>query len=173
MTVADCPLPPQTAIDPRLVAGAAFVDAQQVALRRGSATTVDLFFAVFGHHPAWLKALLLLRHRVGAWCGLQGAATAEIVSPRRAARYSVGQRIGPWPIYHLGDHELVAGRDNRHLDFRVSVLRRAGGQGAWAVVSTVCVTHNTVGRLYLRAIAPLHRWGMRRLLQRASAAGRL
>ncbi len=173
MTVAPCPLPTDTALDRELVERAFFTDSYQVSLMHGSATVVDIFFAVFGHHPAWLKAVLLVRHRVGALLGLQAASTAEVMSSSRAASYRVGQHIGPWPIYFLGENELVAGRDNKHLDFRLSVLKLGSGQSAYAVVSTVCRTHNWFGRVYLQAISPFHKWGVQRLLQRASQAGRL
>lgn len=173
MTVAPCTLPVDTAIDQELVEGAFFTDSYRVPLTHGDPSVVDIFFAVFGHHPAWLKALLLLRHRVGAWFGLKAASTAEVLTPTRAESYRVGQNIGPWPIYFLGEGELVAGRDNRHLDFRLSVLKHSAGQANFAIVSTVCRTHNWFGRVYLRLVAPFHKWGVQRLLSRAAQAGRL
>jgi hypothetical protein len=173
MLVAPCDLPPDTALDRDLVEGACFTDSYRVPLTHGSATVVDIFFAVFGHHPGWLKAVLLVRHRVGAWFGLQAASTAEVMSPSRASSYQVGQHIGPWPIYFLSEGELVAGRDNKHLDFRLPVLKHGSGPSAAAVVSTVCRTHNAFGRVYLLAIAPFHKWGVQSLLRRASQAGRL
>lgn len=171
--VTPCPLPAGTAIDRALLDDATFADAYRIALANDDASVVDIFFAVFGHHPTWLKAMLLVRHRVGAWFGLQGASTADLLRPRRQARYRVGETIGPWPIHFLGDGELVAGRDNRHLDFRLSVLRCSGEPAPSAVISTVCRAHNRFGRLYLRAVAPFHVWGVQRLLRRAAQAGRL
>jgi hypothetical protein len=173
MTIAPCTLSTDTALDREFVEGAFFIDSYQVPLTCSSATVVDIFFAVFGHHPMWLKAMLLVRHRTGTLFGLQAASTSEVMSPSRAANYRVGQHIGPWPIYFLGERELVAGRDNRHLDFRMSVLKRGSDQSASAVVTTVCRAHNRFGRMYLRAIAPFHKWGVQRLLRRASEAGRL
>src|SRR5262249_17885963 len=119
------------------------------------------------------KAILLVRHRGGAWFGLEAASTAQIISPTRVANYRVGENIGPWPIYFLGEGELVAGRDNRHLDFRLSVLKQQTDRTAYAVVSTVCRTHNWFGRMYLLLVAPFHKWGIQRLLSRAARAGRL
>ena len=173
MSVAPCTLPANSALDRELVEGAFFTDSYRVALTHGDPGVVDIFFAVFGHHPVWLKAILLLRHRAGAWFGLKAATDAQVCNPARAQAYQVGQDIGPWPIYFLGEGELIAGRDNRHLDFRVSVLKGGTGQAAFAVVSTVCRTHNWFGRLYLRIIAPFHKWGVQRLLSRAAHAGRL
>ncbi len=173
MTVVPCRLPANTVLDRELLESAFFTDSYRVPLRHGDASVVDIFFAVFGHHPAWLKAILLVRHRVGSWFGLNAATTAQVMSPTRAESYRVGQDIGPWPIYFLGEGELVAGRDNKHLDFRLSVLKQSTDQTAYAVVSTVCHTHNWFGRMYLLFIAPFHKWGVQRLLSRAVRAGRL
>ena len=173
MNVAPCKLPAGSALDPGLIEAAFFTDSYRVPLKRAGAGVVDIFFAVFGHHPIWMKSILLARHRAGAWFGLNAATTAEIMSPARVPDYRVGANIGPWPIYFLGESELVAGRDDKHLDFRLSVLKHTADQTDYVVVSTVCRAHNWFGRMYLRLIAPFHIWGVQHLLLRAARAGRL
>jgi hypothetical protein len=173
MSVTACTLPADTVLDREFVDGAFFSDSYRVALRRGESSVVDIFFAVFGHHPTWLKVILLVRHRVGSWFGLKAASTAQVMDPTRSPSYRIGENIGPWPIYFLGENELVAGRDNKHLDFRMSVLKQSAGPAAYVVVSTVCRTHNRLGRVYLLLLAPLHKWGVQRLMSRAAQAGRL
>ncbi len=69
--------------------------------------------------------------------------------------------------------EIVAGRDNRHLDFRLSVMKVPHGGGTSVVVSTICTVHNAGGRIYLFFIAPFHKYGVRKLMATALAAGRL
>lgn len=76
-------------------------------------------------------------------------------------------------LFHLSDSELVAGRNNKHLDFRLSVLKELGGSSATVVVSTVCDVHNRFGKVYLFFIVPFHRWGVRKLLSNAMVAERL
>jgi hypothetical protein len=95
------------------------------------------------------------------------------MNPQIKRCYKVGDKIGPWPIFGLTEDELVAGRDNKHLDFRLSVLRETNGGSESAVISTVCTTHNAFGKLYLFFIVPFHKWGVQRLISRAMAAGRL
>ena len=63
------------------------------------------------------------------------------------ARYAVGEKIGPWPIFFLGAEELVAGRDNKHMDFRLSIMKVRDDSGPSVVVSTLCTVHNAFGRL--------------------------
>jgi hypothetical protein len=173
MPVEECDVPAASAIDRRVVDAAFFRDAYRTPLACADAGVTDIFFGVFGHHPPWMKRVLIVRNRLAVWCGLEAPTRAEIMCPAVKARYVAGDKIGPWPVFSLTETELVAGRDNRHLDFRLSVLKQTDGGAASAVISTVCTTHNAFGRLYLRVIIPFHRWGVRHLISRAIAAGRL
>ena len=170
---AECEVPEASALDRRVVAESCFRDAYRAPLGKPEASVVDIFFAVFGHHPGWMKRLLILRNRFAAAAGLETPRDAEILHPQRRPHYAVGDKIGPWPIFGLTATELIAGRDNKHLDFRLSVLREPAGSPPSAVISTVCTTHNRFGRVYLRCVIPFHRWGVQTLISRALAAGRL
>jgi hypothetical protein len=134
---------------------------------------VEIFFAIFGHHPGWMKLALIARNRVASFCGLDAPAASEIINPEVKSSYVVGEKIGVWPIFALTANEIVAGRNNKHLDFRLSVLREAGDESGSVVVSTLCTVHNRFGRVYLFFIVPFHRWGVQQLLSRAVIAGRL
>jgi Protein of unknown function (DUF2867) len=173
VSVVACEVPSLSVLDRNLIEGAFFHDSYRAPLSRAPASVVDVFFAIFGHHPKWMKAVLVFRNWLASRFGLEAPTTAEIMRPQVKASYSVGEKIGPWPIFHLTETELIAGRNNKHLDFRLSVLKEASGEGSSAVVSTVCTTHNTFGRLYLLLVIPFHKWGVRRLMSRALAQGRL
>jgi Protein of unknown function (DUF2867) len=173
MGIAACEVPALSVLDRRLIDAAFFHDSYRAPLSRPRAGVVEVFFAIFGHHPKWLKVVLVLRNRLASCFGLEVPTTAEIMRTQVKASYSVGEKIGPWPIFHLTDTELVAGRDNWHLDFRLSVLKEDSGGSSSAVVSTVCTTHNSFGKAYLVVVAPFHKWGVRRLMSRALAQGRL
>jgi hypothetical protein len=95
------------------------------------------------------------------------------MQPQQRQHFEVGDTIGPWPIYSLTVSELVAGRDNGHLDFSLSILRELEGPSAFAVVSTICVVHNGFGKAYLFFVDPLHRWGVKYIISRALPEGRL
>lgn len=142
-----------------------------LAVRHGAMP--GLFFAIFGHHPSWMKNALIARNRIAARCGLAVPADDEILTPLVQPHYAVGDRIGPWPIFHLSKDEIIAGRDNRHLDFRVSVLRRWDGTDGSVAVTTVCKPHHMGGKAYLALVAPFHVFGVRWLLAGAVKAGRI
>ncbi len=120
-----------------------------------------------------MKLLLIVRKWSAPLAGLSAPTVSEILHPDVKDRYVVGEKIGVWPIFSLSEEEVVAGRDNKHLDFRVSVLKLADGEGSSMVVSTVCAIYNLSGKLYLFFVAPFHRYGVRKLMANAIAARRL
>ncbi len=173
MSVVACEVPSLSVLGRSLVERAFFQDAYRAPSSRPDAGVVEIFFAVFGHHPAWMKVALVLRNGLVSCFGLDVPTMAEIMRSQVKANYQVGEKIGPWPIFHLTDTELVAGRNNKHLDFRLSVLKEAGGRDSSVVVSTICTTHNSFGKAYLVLVIPFHKWGVRRLIAQAVAQGRL
>jgi hypothetical protein len=173
MHVIECEVPDSSALSSDLIRSAYFHDSYRVPLARPGLSIVEIFFALFGHTPRWMKALLIVRNAVTRWCGLEAPTVAEVLKPGARASYGIGDKIGPWPIFFIGDNEIVAGRNNKHLDFRLSVLRVTDGDGESVVVSTVCSVHNLAGKIYLFFIVPFHRTGVRSLLSNAVAAKRL
>jgi hypothetical protein len=116
---------------------------------------------------------MIARNKAAGFAGLETPTTSEILNIEKSDRYIVGQKIGPWPIFFLGPDELVAGRDNKHMDFRLSIMKVRDGSGPSVVVSTLCMVHNRFGRYYLSSITPFHKFGLRKLITSALAAGRL
>ncbi len=173
MNIAACEIPAASVLERRAIDLAYFRDAYRAPLRDADAGMADIFFAIFGHHPAWMKAALIVRNRVASWCGLSAPSASDILHIERKPVYRVGDTIGVWPIYALSETELVAGRDNKHLDFRLSVLKVMEGETASVVVSTLCTVHNRYGKVYLFFIVPFHKWGVQWLLKNAVAGSRL
>jgi uncharacterized protein DUF2867 len=173
MSLVECDVPLASVLDRGAIEAAYFRDSYRVPLTRMDASIVDIFFGIFGHSPPWIKALLIVRNRMASLCGLDAPSASEILNPEFKNSYGVGDTIGVWPIFSLTDTELVAGRDNKHLDFRLSVLRETDGETASVVVSTLCWVHNTFGRRYLFFIIPFHKWGLKRLMSNAIIERRL
>lgn len=173
MQVTECDVPATSALGRELIGNADFCDCWRAPLAHPDLTMVELFFAVFGHTPVWMKLLLIARNAAARLAGLEAPSVAEIIRPEIQPGYRVGDKIGPWPIFFMADDEIVAGRDNKHMDFRLSVLKARDGGGADVVVSTICTVHNLFGKIYLLVIVPFHRHGVRSLMSRALAAKRL
>ena len=88
-----------------------FTNSTRAPLSRRDLGVVEIFFAIFGHHPWWVKLLLILRNAVAARAGLAAPTASEILHVAVEERYVVGDKIGVWPIFALGENEIVAGRE--------------------------------------------------------------
>ena len=173
MTVTECDVPSSSVLDRSLIGRADFRDSYQVRLSRSELDIVDIFFGIFAYLPLLLKVALIVRNKLASLIGLEAPTASEILHLEIRDNYSVGDKIGVWPIFFLGDNEIVAGRDNRHMDFRLSVLKRPDGDAMSVVVTTVCTVRNRFGKYYLWVIVPFHKRGVQRLMSNAVVAKRL
>lgn len=167
--ISACQVPSDSALEPWRIADAFLLDSFSAPLRRRELGMAELFAAIFGHHTGPMKAALLARNAVVRLCGVETPDAADILRPEFKARYEAGEKIGPWPVYMFGERELIAGRDEKHLDFRVSLHK---GREA-VTITTVCTVNNAFGRPYLRVVKPFHQYGVRALLRNAVTAGRI
>ena len=107
-----------------------------------------------------------------ARCRVRPQDFGQLKSPAPKSR---NDRISIFKIYEKGTHEILLGEDDKHLDFRVSVLhqtRTVSAESApYLVVSTVVHCHNRLGRIYIRLIAPFHRLIVQSNMRRAARAG--
>jgi hypothetical protein len=160
-------------LDRRLIETAYFRDSYRAPLRRTRSSITDIFLGIFAHHPMWMKIPLIVRNRIVLFFGLDAPPASEIIHFEIKSTYRVGDKIGVWPILFLAESEIVAGRDNKHLDFKLSVLRVTDGETSNVVASTICMVHNVFGKVYLFFIVPFHKWGVQWLISNAIIAGRL
>lgn len=75
--------------------------------------------------------------------------------------------VGIFPIVSETPDRLVAGFNDKHLDFRVVVDVAASGGGQHA--TTLVLTHNLLGRTYLAIIMPFHRLIVRAMLRQVAS----
>jgi hypothetical protein len=139
------------------------VDAADVAKGMDS-----LARSTLGDPAPWIRLLLGLRDTLVAGFGVK--TTQEV---RRAAIADNAERMDFFRVLARSDRELILGEDDRHLDFRLSLLLRArpDGSGDELVATTVVRCHNALGRLYLALIARFHRLVVISNLSRAANKG--
>lgn len=90
--------------------------------------------------PGWARGLLRLRNALVRPLGLKTDAPAGT------------RAMGMFPVQTDSRDEFVLGFDDRHLNFRIAVLR----QGVRIYLSTWVHPHNLWGRAYLRLVLPFH-----------------
>lgn len=121
--------------------------------------------AILGRPAWWVRGLLTTRDMTAARFGLKTTGELQRNAPDRKS-------ISFFPILARSENELVLGVDDRHLDFRASILLGTlNDEGAFEViVTTVVRCHNTFGRAYLNLIRPFHILVVRSNLSRAVQA---
>jgi hypothetical protein len=146
-------------------------DAYSIDLPRGSSTDPEVLARfIFAQQPSWVGGLMAVRDAVVGKLGLKTA--KQLTTPGAAGKPA--DRVGIFRVYGKTPIEVVLGEDDKHLDFRVSVLcshpPSPGGERR-LTVSTVVHCHNRLGRLYILLIAPFHRLVVRSSLDRAARMG--
>ena len=109
--------------------------------------------------------MMRLRNGAVRWLGLQAEGR-----PRQrpdSGPLRVGDRLGIFEVMALLEHEVLLGADDRHLDFRVSVLRGDDEEGPYVVISTVVRFHGAFGRIYFLAIEGIHPLVVKAMLRNA------
>lgn len=135
ISVVKSPLPASSALNRRRVPHD-FLDCYTVAATMPVREAAD----IITDFPAWARFLLLIRRLITAPFGLDNDGP------------DAGDRVGIFPVESETPEELIAGFNDKHLNFRVSVLAQKGTISLATWVSP----HNVGGRAYLSAIMPFH-----------------
>jgi hypothetical protein len=143
-----------------LLAGAQFIDAFRIDLDRRALDARHAAKLMMGRSPRWVEALLLLRNLLVAPFGLKTSG-ASVTTPR--------EMIGIFPVLSETPDRLVAGFNDSHLDFRVVVDVAAPGDSQQVTATTLVLTHNWLGRVYLAIILPFHRLIVPSMLRQVAA----
>ena len=137
---------PPTVDSGQLLAGAQFVDAFSLEVDGRALDARHAAERMMGRSPRWIEALLTLRNMIVAPFGLKASGAKE----------PVRETIGIFPILSETSDRLVAGFNDRHLDFRVVVDVATFPDNQQVTATTLVLTHNLLGRSYLAIILPFH-----------------
>ena len=143
-----------------LLAGAQFVDAYSIAIDGAALDARQAAEKMLARLPRWIEVLLALRNLLVAPLGLKTSAPDE-----------PGARdiIGAFPVVRQTPDRIVAGFNDKHLDFRLVVDVAGIGHSQRVTASTLVLTHNLLGRTYLAMIRPFHRLVVPALLRQVAA----
>jgi hypothetical protein len=146
-----------------LLSGAQFIDAFRIDVTGRALDARQAAQRMMGRSPRWVEALLTLRHLLVAPFGLK--TSGNNANPLR-------ETIGLFPVLTQTPGRLVAGFNDKHLDFRVVVDVAASGaddnSGQQVTATTLVKTHNALGRIYLAVIKPFHRVIVPAMLRQAT-----
>jgi hypothetical protein len=149
------------AIDPNtLLPGAQFADAYRIEVDDRTLNARQAAERMMARQPRWAEALLSLRNILVTPFGLKTSG-ASTTAPR--------EMVGIFPVVSERPDRLVAGFNDKHLDFRIVVDVATSGATQNVTATTLVLTHNWLGRTYLAVIMPFHRLIVRSLLRQVAA----
>jgi hypothetical protein len=142
-------------------------DAYSIELPADASTSPELLARfIFSHQAPWISGLLNVRDALVAVLGLKAA--------KHLTSLGDPKRVGFFKVYSTNGTEIVLGEDDKHLDFRVSVLCSGDAREEnkrHLVLSTVVHCHNRLGRFYIFLIEPFHRLVVQSSLRSAARIG--
>jgi Protein of unknown function (DUF2867) len=125
---------------------------------------------IFSQQGRWVTWLLSVRDTV---VGVFGLKTAK--QQLSMADSATEQRIYLFKIIEKHPHEILFGVDDKHLDVRFSLLVESRNlpvqNTTYLIMSSTVKCHNSLGRWYIKIIAPFHRAIVKSSLLRAARAG--
>src|SRR5258705_978923 len=140
-------IPPSADTD-TLLAGAHFADAFQIEIGDRELDARRAAERMMTRQPRWAEALLSLRNFLVAPLGLKTSG-ATPATPHDMIRI--------FPVVSATPDRLIAGFNDRHLDFRVVVDVTPPGDARQVTATTLVKTHTWLGRTDLAIIMPFHR----------------
>ena len=116
--------------------------------------------ALVNSAPQFVETLMGLRNKIVKVVGLK---TGEDQPSTRAEALEQftgkpGEYLGLFKIYEHTDTEIILGEDDKHLDFRLSLLLTPSDSGSKKLSMTTVVTYNNwMGPTYFTVVKPFHK----------------
>jgi hypothetical protein len=123
-------------------------------------TTMEAAHIAMSQMPKWATTLMAARNAIVGPLGLKTGSSAP--PPPPPAQTGVGDSIGIFKIMSASDTEVVVGEDDRHLNFRASILKDEAG----FYLATWVKPHNLAGHAYLATIMVFHKLIVRDAVRR-------
>jgi Protein of unknown function (DUF2867) len=153
------------------VAGAYFCDVYQIGMPRSNRTALQIYLDVVSRTPLWVNILMDIRNFLGKTVfGLKDLGRLDTLGEVSASNQThEGARIGVFTLRHVSDKEVLLGDSDKHLTVVVSTMKQTQDFQDVITVTTVVHVNNTLGRIYMLLVVPVHRIIVPTLLKRGVA----
>ncbi|PKF75713.1 DUF2867 domain-containing protein [Chryseobacterium sp. PMSZPI] len=116
--------------------------------------------AFFTSGPKWGKEMFAFRNKVVGLLGLKTGAEVEKTQNIENFKCEVGDRVGLFKVFDKTCNEIILGEDDKHLDFRISLMidqKQDLKDLNSLTISTTVKFHNWLGILYFLPVRPFHK----------------
>lgn len=103
--------------------------------------------------PQWIKRLLKFRNLIAKKLGLKTDSKTESPAPY----YPIGSKAVLFKVIDRNESEIVMAENDKHLNFKTSVLTEQTGTLIQVSLTTIVHFNNTLGKLYFFPVKPFHK----------------
>lgn len=140
-----------------------YIDSYQIEFidKKNNISPTEIGKAFFLSGPKWVEKLFALRNKI---VGLFGLKTSGNTTDRKKQldnfKCEPGEQLGLFKVFSKTNNEVVLGEDDRHLNFRVSLLLDQllnETDKKTLTITTTVQFNNWFGRLYFSPVRPFHK----------------
>ena len=114
-----------------------------------------------------MSKLLTIRNKIVGLFGLKTFGNQfETQRQLENFRFELGERFKLFKVFTKTEDELVFGEDDKHLNFRISLLLDHNQTEKTLAITTAVKFNNSFGRLYFLIVKPFHKFIVPQILNR-------
>lgn len=124
-------------------------------IKKQTADSIDKIFTDIFETPKWADTLESIRNAVVKIVGLEGG--GKKINTHKADYYPIGSKAVYFTVIDRNENEIVTAENDKHLNFRVSVMTNRNENEVTIFLTTIVKFNNGLGRLYFLPVKPFHR----------------
>lgn len=139
-----------------------YCDSYQIS--KSTDETIDNITTEVFRIPNWVDLLIRIRDSLVRLFGLK---TGNEKNFTKSISYSIGAKPGGYfAVIDRSENEIVMGENDKHLNFRVAVMKKKSEQDCSIYLTTIVKFNNIWGRIYFLPVKPFHQIIVKSLLKR-------
>ena len=137
---------------------ASFADGFSSLASYENQSALDMYLSLVHETPGWVNMLMSLRNKLVSKLGLKDLGHLAEVEPEKVSSdYKVGDRVGIFTLSVNEHNEIILEDKDKHLNAKISFYIEPNGETAKVYLSTVVHVKNTLGKVYMFFVGPVHK----------------
>lgn len=142
----------------QFVHDASFADGFSSLAGYKNQSALDMYLSLIHETPSWVNMLMSLRNKLVSKLGLKDLGHLAEVEPEKVSSdYKVGDRVGIFTLSVNEPNEIILEDRDKHLNAKISFYIEPNDETAKVYLSTVVHVKNTLGKVYMFFVGPVHK----------------
>jgi len=135
-----------------------FFDGFSSFTRYENKSALEMYLSLIHKTPNWVNILMSLRNKVVSKLGLKNLGhLADVEKNKLSSDYKIGDRVGIFTLTFNDHNEIILEDRDKHLNAKISFYIEPNGKTAKVYLSTVVYVKNTLGKVYMFFVGPVHK----------------